>query len=99
MLKSFCLLFWSILQIMLLCDFGERLTGRFDEIDMALCECDWYTFPIGIQKMLPMLLISTQNPVVLQGFFNVSCTRESFKKVRLETYFEKVCSVLTYNKI
>lgn len=88
-MKPLVLLYWSFLQILLFCDFGERLTGRFDEIDLTLFECNWYTFPMEIQKMLPMLLMSTQSPVVLQGFPNVSCTREAFKKVRFEKLFKK----------
>lgn len=74
----------------MLCDFGERVTNHFDELNNAIYECEWYTFAIKFQNFLPMILMCTQEPMVLKGFGNVPCTREAFKKVRLEFLFNKL---------
>lgn len=75
------MVFWSFAQIFLFCEFGERLTGRFNEIDQQVNQCDWYTFPLQIQKLLPIFLKGTQNPIVLYGIGELKCTRETFKDV------------------
>lgn len=61
-------------------DFGERISGGFEEIHSAIEECDWYLFPIQIQRMLLTIMIADE-AVVVHGFPNVVLTRESFKKV------------------
>lgn len=75
------MLFWSFIQIFLFCEFGERLTRQFININKELAECDWYKFPLNIRKLLPMVLNGTQNPLVLTGIGQLKCTRETFKAV------------------
>ena len=57
------------------------MTTRFDEWIDIIHQSDWYTFPDRIQSMLPTVIMAAQEPVVLQAFGELSCTRESFKKV------------------
>lgn len=75
------MIYWSVVEIFLFCEFGERLTKRFDEIDDEIFDWDWYAFPIEIQKMLPIIMIGTQKQVRLEGFANIQCTRQTFKNV------------------
>lgn len=51
------------------------------ELNDEIYQCDWYLFPYHIQRMLPMILINTQQRVVLQGFGNIVFLRETFKEV------------------
>lgn len=81
MVKPLILMFWSFVQVFMFCDFGENVTGGFEELNDAILENDWYTFPIGIQRMFPIIMISIQKTVILHGFGNIPCTREAFKKV------------------
>lgn len=81
MVKPLILMFWSFVQVFMFCDFGENVTGGFEELNDAISENDWYTFPIGIQRMFPIIMISIQKTVILRGFGNIPCTREAFKKV------------------
>lgn len=67
--------------IFLLCECGERVTGHYNAIDRVICECDWYSFPHDVQKMLPIVMMSTQRPVSLKGFGNIFFIRETFKMV------------------
>lgn len=75
------LTFWSVIQIFMFCEFGKCVTDLFDGIPNIIFESEWYTFPIEIQKILPTLMVASQQPVVIQGFANLQCTREAFKKV------------------
>lgn len=67
--------------IALYCEFGERVTNRFDDIDNAITDLDWHFMSHKIQKVLPIVLMATQEPVIVIGFGNISFTRETFKKV------------------
>lgn len=77
----FCEMFWSFSLIFIFCDFGERVSSGFGEINDAISAFDWHLFPIGAQRMLPTILIVTQQPVALRGFGNVSFLREVFANV------------------
>lgn len=63
------------------CECGERVINQFTEFDKLICECDWYTFPIELQRMLLTFMTSTQQPPIIHGFANAACTRESLKAV------------------
>lgn len=74
-------MFWAFMQIFLFCDFGQKVTDQFSEIDDMIYFSDWYTFPKEIQRILPTVLMTAQQPVILEGFANLKCTREAFNKV------------------
>ena len=57
------------------------VTGSFADLNDAIYQLDWYTFPSEIQRMLPTLMINAQQEVNIKGFGNVLCTRETFQKV------------------
>lgn len=64
------------------CEFGERLSERFNIINDEILDWDVYIYPKNIQKILPIILYGTQKSVALSGFGNIQCTRDTFKKVR-----------------
>ena len=71
------------MHIFIFCHFGERASGESSEMgDEIYQRIDWYTFPLDIQRMIPTILIGAQEPVILRGFGNVTCTRDAFKKVK-----------------
>lgn len=71
---AFCVLF-------LTCEFGERLTIVFDELEYEIEQFDWYLFPNEIQRILLTLMVFGQQEVSLQCFGSTSTNREAFKKV------------------
>lgn len=81
LMKPLFLIFWSFAVTFLICNFGEDVTTKFIMCDRAMYECQWYRFPNEVQKMLPIIMISTQSPLIFRGFANVFCTRETFKRV------------------
>lgn len=67
--------------LVVLCEFGGRLTTAHDEIDSAILQLSWYRFPVGLKKMLPMVLSIVQEEVVLRGIGSAVCSRETFQRV------------------
>lgn len=68
------------------CELGERNAGQFDRIYNELIQFDWYRFSIKIQRMLPIIAIYAQEPVVIEFFGSAACTRECFRKVYIKTH-------------
>lgn len=63
------------------CEMCERAGNLFDDVDNEIVQLDWYSFPLEIQKLLPILMINTQEAVIIKCFGSVACTRWQFKKV------------------
>lgn len=72
---------WSFAIVFGICEFGERLTGRFDVFDATLWQCNWYSYPIELQRSLPILMANAQQIPFLKSYGNITCTRDSFKMV------------------
>lgn len=75
-------MFGSIGFVYVCCEFGEKLSDAFEEIDSAIMQLDWYKFPAKFGKMLLMLIAGAQEPAKLRVFGSISCSREDFKNVR-----------------
>lgn len=74
-------LIWSYVIFFLYCEFGERVTNEFLELDNVVCQWEWYLLPLNVQRMLPNILLITQTPVILNGFGEFFCTRDAFRRV------------------
>lgn len=71
------------------CNFGDMLTYQFEIIDRELCRCDWYLCPMDVQRLILIVSANTQRSPTIIGFGNISCTRDSFKNVKLfRTWWE-----------
>lgn len=68
-----------------ICEFGQRMSDAFDEIEDGTQMFDWYLFPYEIQRMLPIILSSAQQPVALKCFGNVSAIRQNSKNVSFDS--------------
>lgn len=77
----FCEVYWSFAFTLFFCEFGERVTSEFDELNDIMNQLDWYTFPIEVQQTLPIIIAAAQDPVIMRGFGNIECVRQSFKQV------------------
>lgn len=65
----------------IICELGERLSSKFVTFSDALQQCNWYSFPKGIRKVYVPILADAKQAVIIKGFANTLCARESFKKV------------------
>lgn len=71
----------TLVPLFIFCEMGERVTHEFNVFYEKLCDCHWYAFPIELQQMFLISLSGTQEPAVVQGFVNTTCTRDTFKQV------------------
>lgn len=65
---------------MVICNVTEHLHSRFDEIDI-IERCDWYSFPIKIRQIFPIIIQNSQKMDFLKVFGNITVSRETCKLV------------------
>lgn len=65
------------------CELGEWITGRSLTIYDVLCQCDWYLLPVELRRKLVVIVLSSQESIIVHGYGNVPCSRETFKKVNI----------------
>lgn len=83
-------MFWSFTFVGAFCEFGERVSNSFTEVNKITDQMDWYLFPNEIQRMLPTFFIAFQRPSFFQGYGNIIYQRITFKQVSiLSTYWGK----------
>lgn len=73
--------FWAIVMVFFACEMGQRHSNASEQTDEILGQFDWYLFPLKIQRMLPMVMVNTQQPLEIMCFGSTACNRETFKKV------------------
>lgn len=83
LLKLMFLSFWAYLSICMLCNSGDTVVKRFEEIDIYYL-CEWHTFPNSVKRIMPSVIINSQIPVGIEAFGNVSCSRETTKRVNMK---------------
>lgn len=78
----------SLIAILATCELGEWLTGESMAVYGELCQCDWHLLPVKLRRCVVVIMLSSQQPVIVHGFGNVPCSREVFKKVHKLECFE-----------
>lgn len=100
LIRPLTIIFWSFLTIFFFCETGEHVTSQFDAINDEFYRSNWYAFPIEVQKMIPTILMCTQQKITINGFANLSLTRIYFKQVKvisLKTHMAgNICTVYSY---
>lgn len=57
------------------------VTERFENLDAELCQCNWYMYPIGLQKMWIIFMLNFRHSTYIRGYGDIQCSRGSFKAV------------------
>lgn len=65
------------------CELCQRVNLAFDECGQMVEQFEWYSFPDEIQRMLPLILQLTQQPVDINCFGSSAWNRETFKYVSM----------------
>lgn len=81
LIRPIFLLLSCFVQIFLICDFGHKVCNQFIALEDSIYRINWYLLPIDLQRFLLIIMIASQKSVEIRGFGNISCTRETFKKV------------------
>lgn len=71
----------------LICFFGDEVTTHFEDVNESIYLCDWYLFPLIMQKSLPPMMILAQKSLYIGNFGPVHCTRDTFKNVSTKTVY------------
>lgn len=76
------MLFWILVLMFILCNSADNVTGAFNEIDIYN-QSIWYTFPIDVQRLIPIITVNSKKSAVIQTFGNILCNRKTFKRVNI----------------
>lgn len=66
------------------CEIGQRFSSKFNDISDAINEFKWYSFPLELQRVLPLIILDAQQPVAIKCFGSMMCERDTFKKVSID---------------
>lgn len=86
-LESILYAVWSFGLVFVACEISQISCDALNEMDDDIGQLDWHLYSVEIQKMLPMIMENTQQPVIIKCFGSIPCSRETFKKVGL-TFLE-----------
>lgn len=67
--------------VFVICEIGESVTIQFETFEMELSQCEWFLLPIKMQRMYLIFVAHTQQEQNIHGYGNITCSRETFKKV------------------
>lgn len=76
--------FFGFALIYVVCELSQRISNAFSDICDAIDTYDWYLYPLELQRMLPLIILPIQQPVVIRCFGCVQCSRRAFKNVSRE---------------
>lgn len=80
-LRTLMLAFATLIPFFLFCYFGGNITTRFEDIDNATYQLQWYNLPLDMQKDLLPLIALSQKRIYMRGYGNTRSTQSVFKKV------------------
>lgn len=75
------LMTWCFITLYCYSEFGEMVTNEFQLFSDRTIQCEWYLFPHGMQRIFVIFINDVQQPVLIRGYGNIQCTRETFKAV------------------
>lgn len=67
--------------VFLYCEIGNRLSSEFETIEDSFYNLNWNAFPDEFRRMMPIILLVTQQPVELSSYGNFTCERATFQAV------------------
>lgn len=74
---------YSFGDLIIICEFGQRMNCALGECNEIIGQFEWYSFPVEFQRVLPLILNFAQQPVEVICFGSIICDREIFKYVRV----------------
>lgn len=76
--------FWAFTLNFLACEVGQRVTSQYEIFGDELRKCNWHVLPIEMQRIYLTFLLDTQQPIFIQSYGGIVCSRETYKKVGFE---------------
>lgn len=81
LLESVVFGIWALSLELVVCEFGQRMSDEYEGVEDALIRLDWYQLPTDNQRLLPIMFMYCQEPLILLFFGCLSVSRWQFKKV------------------
>lgn len=75
---------FAFVTVFIACELGQRMSDAFEQIDITIGQLHWYLYPFGIQQMLPTIIVNAHQPISLECFGGIACTRDIFKNVGID---------------
>lgn len=72
---------WVFVLTFLFCEPGERVSNQFESFGEELQRCNWYKLSMEMQRLYAIFLLNTQQPIIIESYGQLQCTRETFKRV------------------
>lgn len=76
-------LFFTLVILCTVCELAGKMGSEFETFNDQIDQFDWYLMPLEIQKMLPLIMMDSQQEVGFTCFGSIMCNRETFRKVRV----------------
>lgn len=77
--------FWAFLLVFFANETGQRFSDVFGELQDVIHQLCWYSFPIKLQRILPVIIANAQQPIAIQFFGSTVCSRDQFKRVSIHS--------------
>lgn len=75
------LLVFSLIVNLIFCESGETVRIQFEMLNDVIGQGNWYLFPSEMQHMFIIAMANAQHQILIRGYGNSLCTRETFRKV------------------
>lgn len=84
LLQSIVANVYSIGVLIIVCEICQRIRQDFEECSEMVDQLDWYLFPVATQRLMPMILHFTQQPIEITYFGSKPCNRGTIKTVNVK---------------
>lgn len=64
----------------------QQVCNGFEEMNEVMDQFHWSSYPVKVQRMLPLVINYTQQPIEFKVFGSIACCRESCKKVIFNSF-------------
>lgn len=82
LMKSVYYGFWSFALVFCTCELGQQFSNILEKVTDDFNRLDWHSFPIEMQRMLPLIFVNVQKDINVGCFGIIIASRQQFKKVR-----------------
>lgn len=75
---------WAFILSFTICELGQRVTSKFKTFGENLSASNWYSLPLEFQRIYLIFLLESQQPIRIESYCEIICSRETFKRVILK---------------
>lgn len=83
LIYRFLELFCTLALLLFTCELAGGASNRFDAINNLIDQFDWYLFPLQMKKLLPTIMMNSQQIFGFKYFGSFLCNRETFRRVNV----------------